>query len=78
MKLVKVAYVIVVIILFMLWSSSDSSYKEILRKYNDLEETYDIFQKLSASEADKYRKEILDKETRIIELETFIKEHYKG
>ena len=62
----------------MLWSSSDSSYKEILRKYNDLEETYDIFQKLSASEADKYRKEILDKETRIIELETFIKEHYKG
>ena len=78
MKLVKVAYVIVVIILFMLWSSSDSSYKEILRKYNDLEETYDIFQKLSASEADKYRKEILDKETRIIELETIIKEHYKG
>ncbi len=78
MKLVKVAYVVVVIILFMLWSSSDSSYKEVLRKYNDLEETYDIFQKLSANEADKYRKEILDKETRIIELETFIKEHYKG
>lgn len=78
MKLVKVAYAVVVIILFMLWSNSDSSYKDILRKYNDLEETYDIFQKLSASEADRYRKEILDKETRIIELETFIKEHYEG
>lgn len=78
MKLVKVAYALVIILLFMLWSNSDSSYKEILRKYNDLEETYDIFQKLSASEADKYRKEILDKETRIIELETFIKEQYEG